>query len=98
MVKKNDRKKPVNAKSVPVINASFGEILPDGMGRCFFPIASRFLSRKSDAYKEAIQPIRGIKKDKIIILNGGVPLYARQAPTRLTRPHHTNVYGLHVSR
>lgn len=81
----------------PAINASLGLILPEGIGRWGFSIASSFRSRKSERYRPAIQPHIGAKITKMVMCKGGSDFQVRQAPARLTSPHQRTVYGLQVS-
>ena len=88
---RNDRAKPVIANMQPIASASIGFILPDGIGLCGFCMASSFLSKKSERYNPAVQPIMGMNKARSAILKGGRLLKAMHDPTKLTSPHHTTV-------
>ena len=88
---RKDRANPVNANMPPIASASIGLILPDGIGLCGFCIASSFLSKKSDRYNPAVQPIIGINNARSAIFKGGKLPKAMHDPAKLTSPHHITV-------
>ena len=98
MLSRKDRRNPATANMPPIASASFGLILPEGIGRWGFCIASSFLSKKSERYNPAVQPIIGINNARIAIFKGGKLPKAMHDPAKLTSPHHITVYSLHVSK